>query len=73
MFSGSIYGDNLQDAVEAVRIMNYEEAFKLLLPLAWEDRAADKFELVFLSLLLIGLVYFIINAIGRVVLEQPKN
>jgi succinate dehydrogenase hydrophobic anchor subunit len=45
----------------------------LLLPLAWEDTAADKFELVFLSLLLIGLIYFIVNAIGRVVLEQPKN
>ena len=53
--------------------MNYEEAFKLLLPLAWEDTAVDKFELVFLSLLLICLVYFIVNAIGRIVLEQLKN
>ena len=73
LFSGSVYGFNLQDSVEAVHSMNYEEAFKLLLPLAWEDTAADKFELVFLSLFLICLVYFIVNAIGRIVLEQPKN
>ena len=73
LFSGSVYGFNLQDSVEALHSMNYEEAFKLLLPLAWEDTAADKFELVFLSLLLICLVYFIVNAIGRIVLEQPKN
>ena len=73
LFSGSVYGFNLQDSVEAIHSMNYEEAFKSLLPLAWEDTAADKFELVFLSLLLICLVYFIVNVIGRVVLEQPKN
>ena len=73
LFSGSVYGFNLQDSVEAIHSMNYEEAFKLLLPLAWEDTAADKFELVFLSLLLICLVYFIVNTIGRIVLEQPKN
>jgi hypothetical protein len=37
------------------------------------QRADDKLELVFLSLLLIGLVSFIVYVIGRIVLEKPKN
>jgi hypothetical protein len=45
----------------------------LLLPLAWESREAEKFELVFLSYLLIGLECFIVNTIGRIILEQSKN
>ena len=39
LFSGSIYGDDLQDATDAYHNKDYKTAYKLILPLAEQGHA----------------------------------
>ena len=43
LFSGSVYGDDLQDGLDAVEREDYETAYKLLLPFAEKGDAAAQF------------------------------
>ena len=39
LFSGSVYGDDFQDATDAYERKDYETAYKLILPLAEQGDA----------------------------------
>jgi len=45
LFSGSVYGDDLQDALDAWDRKDYKEAYRLLLPLAEQGDAAAQVKL----------------------------
>ena len=49
LFSGSVYGDDLQDGLDAVERKDYETAHKLLLPFAEQGDAEAQY--------LLGLMY----------------
>ena len=51
LFSGSVYGDDYQDAGDAYEIKDYKEAFRLWLPLAEQGNAGAQGNL--------GLMYYI--------------
>ena len=50
LFSGSVYGDDFQDAEDAYNRKDYKTAYKLLLPLAEQGDAAAQYNL--------GLMYY---------------
>ena len=43
LFSGSVYGDDLQDATDVYKRNDYETAYKLILPLAEQGNAKAQF------------------------------
>ena len=45
LFSGSVYGDDLQDGLEAVQRQDYKTAYKLWLPLAEQGNASAQVNL----------------------------
>ena len=45
LFSGSVYGDDLQDAAKAVRNKEYDRAYKLVLPLAQQGNPIAQYNL----------------------------
>ena len=45
LFSGSVYGDDLQDGLDAVQRKDYKTAYKLWLPLAEQGDAKAQYNL----------------------------
>ena len=45
LFSGAVYGDDLQDAAKAVRNKEYDRAYKLVLPLAQQGNPIAQYNL----------------------------
>jgi len=45
LFSGSVFGDDLQDATFAYERKDYETAYKLILPLAEQEYAEAQYNL----------------------------
>ena len=43
LFSGSVFGDDFQDATDAYKRNDYKTAFKLILPLAEQGNAKAQF------------------------------
>ena len=51
LFSGSVYGDDYQDATDAYKRNDYKTAYKLILPLAERGHANAQLNLKFLAVL----------------------
>ena len=45
LFSGSVYGDDFQDGLDAYKRQDYKTAYKLFLPLAEQGNASAQFNL----------------------------
>ena len=45
LFSGSVYGDDFQDGLDAYKNNDYKKAYKLLLPLAEQGHSNAQFNL----------------------------
>ena len=45
LFSGSVFGDDFQDGLDAAQRQDYKTAYKLFLPLAEQGNASAQFNL----------------------------
>ena len=45
LFSGSVYGDDFQDGLDAYKRQDYKTAYKLWLPLAEQGHAKSQYNL----------------------------
>ena len=64
LFSGSVYGDDFQDAEDAYNRKDYKTAYKLLLPLAEQGDAAAQYNL--------GLMYYTGQGVPQDYIEAVK-